>query len=111
MADPMEEPKTNVPSDGYIVGPEAYPASENAIAIEMTYFESPEDYQERKHKCRRFFIRKDEARALAQGIMEILAMPDTDAAWDEIARVEGEFVEKSCAAIEAAEAADKKRIN
>jgi hypothetical protein len=79
-----EPPKIEVPPEGHILSAEAYPRDEEAISLHLMYSESPTEPV--NYKARQFQVDKRDAQALAWGILGILNAPDTQTAWENIAK-------------------------
>jgi hypothetical protein len=75
-----------VPTEGYILDADAYPHDENFIAFDLMYCESEEQLKSHDYSHRRFYVRKDIAQTLTKQVIDILAAPDTETAWDEVMR-------------------------
>jgi len=79
-----EPPKTDVPPEGHILSAEAYPRDEETVSLLLMYSESPE--QLGNYKARQFQLDKRDAQTLAWGILGIVNAPDTQTAWENIAK-------------------------
>jgi len=80
-----EQSKPEFPTDGYIITAEAYPESDDVVALHLQYCESAEEAEKHEFRHRRFFVSKDTARILAENVSIILSAPDTHSAWETIA--------------------------
>ena len=69
-------------SEGYIVNAEAH--DDQTITITLMYYESEEKVEGRQLTNRQFAVAKDVAQSLTKQLIDILAAPDTDTAWDDI---------------------------
>jgi hypothetical protein len=70
------------PIDGHILHATAYPRDEETITFHLMYSESLGG----NYEGRQFQIAKNDAETLARQIFRIVAEPDTQTAWENIAR-------------------------
>ena len=73
-----------VPDNAVILSAEAYPRDEETISLHLMYSESPD--QPGNYKARQFQLDKRDAQTLAWGILGIVNAPDTQTAWENIAK-------------------------
>lgn len=69
---------------GYILGAEVYPFDESNVELSLMYYEDDLDVHDRDHKSRKFVLKKEDAQSLVKNINVILAVPDTEAAWEHV---------------------------
>ena|ERR1700722_8506195 len=79
-----ELPPQNVPPEGHILSAEAYPRDEETISLHIMYSESPTTSG--NYKARQFQVDKRDAQSLAWGILGITNAPDTQTAWENLAK-------------------------
>src|SRR5471030_3071263 len=72
--------------EGHILEAEAYPRDEETISLHLTYHDPAAPPSENKYRSQRFELDKRSAEALAMSIVEILAAPDAQTAWETIAK-------------------------
>jgi hypothetical protein len=74
--------ENDVPRDGHILHAAAYPRDAETITFHLMYAESLGG----KYEGRQFQITKGDAESLARQIFRIVAEPDTQTAWENIAK-------------------------
>jgi hypothetical protein len=84
----MESIEKDLPAkyEGHILGAEAYPRDDETISLHLMYHDPATPPSDNKYRGQRFEISKSDAEALAVSIFEILAAPDAQTAWENIAK-------------------------
>lgn len=85
--DEDEQPvrNTSIPH-GYIIGGDVYPHDEGHVEFDLAYYEDDEAVSNHRHTFRKFIVQKNDAQSIAKQIIDILAAPDTETAWDHVMR-------------------------
>jgi hypothetical protein len=78
-----KRPKDPTPIEGHILQAEAYPRDEETVTFDLMYSESSDG---RNYVGKRFAVGKADAETLAKRILQIIAEPDTQTAWENIAK-------------------------
>ena len=80
----LAPPMVDAPSEGHIILALAYPRDEETIFFHFLYSEPSTEPSGIIHKAHQFEVRKTVAETFANSILEILAAPDSETAWDNI---------------------------
>jgi len=75
----MQEP------NGSMILAEAYPHDEELITLKLCYAETPEDSKNHIFKFKSFYVQRGVAQSLCEMLTELLAAPDAETAWKQIA--------------------------
>ncbi len=71
--------------DGYILLADPYPHDDELITLILPYAESAEEAENHQFKFKRFFMQKGVAQMLSKSLVELLAAPAAETAWEQIA--------------------------
>jgi hypothetical protein len=77
---------------------EPYPDGNDHIALQLGYLESFEEEQQPQQKFRRFSMNRDVAKLLSKMLNDLLAAPNAETAWEQIANNSAD--EDCCEAVE-----------
>jgi hypothetical protein len=69
---------------GYIIGGDVYPYDEGHVEFHLMYCEDEDAVMNHKATFKRFVVRKNDAQTIAKQIIDILAAPDTETAWEHV---------------------------
>jgi hypothetical protein len=71
--------------DGIILIAEPYPHGDDHVALQLGYFESSAAEHQQQLISRRFSMSRDVAELLSKMLRDLLAAPDAETAWKQIA--------------------------
>ena len=77
---------------------EPYPDGDKRVSLQLGYLESSGEEQQPKQKFERFSMRRDVAELLSKMLTDLLAAPDAENAWKQIADTSADA--KCCEAVE-----------
>ena len=77
---------------------EPYPDGDDHVALQLGYLETPDGEQQPQQKFRRFSMNRDVAELLSKMLNDLLAAPNAETAWEQIANDSGD--EGCCEAVE-----------
>ena len=77
---------------------EPYPDGDDHVTLQLGYLESSGEEQQPKQKFERFSMRRDVAELLSTMLTDLLAAPDAENAWKQIADTSADA--KCCEAVE-----------
>src|ERR1700677_3359931 len=64
---------------------EPYPDGDDHVALQLGYLESSDEEQQPQQKFRRFSMNRDVAELLSKMLNDLLAAPNAETAWEQIA--------------------------
>ena len=77
---------------------EPYPDGDDHVALQLGYLETPDGEQQPQQKFRRFSMNRDVAELLSKMLNDLLAAPNAEMAWEQIAN--NSTYEGCCEAVE-----------
>jgi hypothetical protein len=77
---------------------EPYPDGDDHVALHLGYLESSDAEQQPQQKFRRFSMNRDVAKLLSKMLNDLLAAPNAETAWEQIANNSAD--EGCCEAVE-----------
>jgi len=79
--------KPHLPTaQGHIVSAEVYPLDSETVTFHLVQSEPPTEPGQGNFRWREFEVEKGIAESFAKSILEILAAPDTQTAWENISK-------------------------
>ena len=79
----IEKPQLPI-TQGQILSADVYPLDSETVTVHLLQSEPPTEPAQGNYKWRQFELEKGIAETFAKSILEILAAPDTQTAWENI---------------------------